>query len=141
MGCIYTVSDKSASVKASMIDGAKKVLKRAAFDTQARAQQNITAMNAIVTGAMKASVYASVPGAETYGQSISAALSRNPGAEMNPQVKGEDKTATTYSTVVSVGVKYASYVEVKKPFFQQAVDAIMPTVVDKLKTDLGARIK
>ena len=95
-----------------------KMLQATGNQVEALVKVRITDEKLIDTGFMLNSVYVSTHQQSGYGAARSAASSRNPKAEMGPEVK----PANEYEALVVVGANYAAYVENDHPFFRPVID-------------------
>lgn len=116
-----------------------QVVRKAAFDIQARAQ----AKAPVDIGFLKGSIYVSTSDSSDYGEGPPPPK----GAELLPEQKPEDEN----TAIIGVGANYGLYVEMgtvhrpATPFFTPAVEAVKPgfeaalgKIEDKLKEIRGS---
>lgn len=120
--------DRSKLVSMLIKERTAKAVRKACFDTEAEAKNQITQQGAIDTGATKASIYSDVGDHHGYADAVNEADSLRPGVTLNPPVKHEKD----FDGIVTVGTEYAPYVEygtskmAARPFMQPAVDKVKP---------------
>ncbi|HLH22445.1 MAG TPA: HK97-gp10 family putative phage morphogenesis protein [Chloroflexota bacterium] len=115
----------------SLHDRADEVIRKAAFDVEARAKQAAP----IDTGALRNSIYTRTRKESGYGAARSAAQGANGQARMLPEHERPDDLAA----VVAVGAEYGVYVELgtrrmgARPFLGPAAEAVRPAFVEAMK--------
>lgn len=127
MSEIIEKSNNTKSATDSMKKAMQRAVRRACFNTEAKAKLNVSAMDAVDTGALMNSIATVLPNQSKYGAAVAKAKKLNPDAEIMPQPEGAKETNDTYTGLVAVGVEYGEYVNdgtVKmqaRPFFDQAI--------------------
>lgn len=108
---------------AALAKAASELVRKAAFDIQARAAQNAP----VATGYLKSSIYTVTKDASTYGQGVTTPP---PGASLLDQVPAP--TSAT-EALVAVGANYGAYIELgtskapAQPYLIPAADAVRPS--------------
>ncbi len=110
---VKVVFDKTFNLRKAFGIAPRRLIKKLCFDTEAEAKRNAP----VDTGALRASIYSSVPGGGDYENAKSQAEAR---AAKKRQITmlPEEKPNGILEGVVSVGVEYAVNVElgtVKQP--------------------------
>ena len=128
--------DRSKLVSMLIKERTAKAVRKACFDTEAEAKNQITQQvytgtrnpKQPPTGATRASIYSDVGDHHGYSDAVNEADSLRPGVTLNPPVKHEKD----FDGIVTVGTEYAPYVEygtskmAARPFMQPAVDKVKP---------------
>jgi hypothetical protein len=118
------VFDKLPDLGAELRQRAAEIVKKAAFDLEARAKLNAH----VLTGAMRASIYTSIAGGQTdYGSNAGAAAGLRPGVVITPEQAPTGEA--DLSATVGVSVNYGIYEELRAghEFLLPAADAIRPS--------------
>lgn len=111
------------------------IAEEVAFALEGQAKANIVANDQVDTGFMLNSVYAVTRSGSGYGSAQGAAKSRNPDAEMGPEVSLNKAKA-----VVVVGAEYAVYQEEKQSFLYKAGEDVagqIGGIVEKVGREQG----
>lgn len=113
-------------MSAEIADKAEQVVSKLAFDVEAGAKQNITAVGAVDTGALHASVYTSTRRSSSYRTNTSDAFLLNPDATIDAEIQAPDR----FNAVVGVPMDYAAFVELgtvkmgARPYLLPAVERV-----------------
>lgn len=136
MPSLDLVYDRTYIVRQDVLAGTEAGLRKLAFDIQSQAQRNITALDAVDTGAMRASVFTSVGGQSNYAAAAAAATTaaRRPGRHSGRAHSFEmapDEPTRSLEAVVAVGASYGINVELgtaftpARPFLGPAAERVM----------------
>lgn len=126
-------------VMAALDKAASQIVKKAAFDVQAKAANNITANDQIDTGFMKSSVYVVTKSTSTYGAGVVAG---SPGSALLSEVPPPE---TDTEALVAVGANYGLFQELgtsrlpPRPYLVPALEAVKPSF-DAAMSALEAKI-
>jgi len=152
---VVTVFDKTIKVKAALREAAQAAIAKACFDTEAAAKQNVTAQNAVDTGAMRASIYSAAPRrASGYSRAASAArtAAANPGRHSGRPHKvnifPEIVALHGLEGIVTCGVDYGANVEQgrmdgkvpARPFMEPAFMKVGAEFVEYAERKLDAEV-
>ncbi len=153
IGKVEIVADRRVEVRREMAGALDRAIRKACLDIEAEAKQNVTDVQAIDTGALRASIYAITPGANHYGEAAAAAAAAaaEPGAHSGkPNTTFRMLSAMDVKPgegVVAVGAEYAAHVEYgtvhvpARPFFNRAAIYVLRHFDKYVREELKGRIK
>lgn len=143
MNSVHVVYNKSAQVKAELLNSAKAGVSKACFDTEAEAKR----LSPVDTGAMRSSIYSSVGDRSTYEMAASGAKIANSNAKMLDEVKPAQSDSTRVEGIVACGVEYGFHVEygthgrAGQPFMTPAAERIGAQFARFCENALKAKLK
>lgn len=134
---LVLIYDRTYEIRDGVRAGADAGMRKLAFDIEAEAKQRVTAIDAIDTGALRASIYASTFRESGHAAALSSAkaASAQPGKKTGKPNETfamfPDEPPMQNEVTVSVGAEYGIYIElgtvnmIARPYFAPAIEHVM----------------